>query len=214
MIRQYGNSPRITQLMSNMQQYLLPDANVDAFYNTVWNIDTAQGFGLDIWGRIVGVSRVIKVAGQVNNFGFNTTMNDTSPFGVSPFYTGPVSSNNYALSDSAFRLLIMCKALTNIIRTSLPAINQILQNLFPGRGNCYVNDLGGMQIRYLFQFQLQSWEVSILQTAGALPRPTGVRATIAQIPTTATFGFNEAGSNSQPFGQGTFLSSGAIANAA
>ena len=58
-ISEYGNSPTLCQLVHNIDLYLDPRADIDNFYNWVWNIDTAQGFGLDIWGRIIGVSREV-----------------------------------------------------------------------------------------------------------------------------------------------------------
>lgn len=216
MILQYADSPRIKQLLSNMEQYLDVSKPLDDFYNIVWNVDTAQGFGLDIWGRIVGVQRYLSVI-EGNHFGFETasTPQDFRPFNDSVFYAGPTSSSTYRLADDAFRVLILAKALTNIVATTSPAINQVLQNLFPGRGRCYVNDLGSMQMRYTFEFALQPWEWSVLTSSGALPRPAGVNATIAVIPLPNTFGFAEAGTTSAaPFGQGTYFSTGAIQNAA
>ena len=58
----------------------------------------------------------------------------------SPFYSGAVLTSNFNLSDDAFRTLIFAKALANISDGSIPAINQLLLNLFPRRGNCYVTD--------------------------------------------------------------------------
>lgn len=207
MIRQYGNSPRITQLMANMNQYLKQDANIEAFYDVVWNIDTAQGFGLDIWGRIVGVSRNIQIPSTEENLGFKTgaATEDYSPWGQGTFYNGALATQNYALSDDAFRFLILTRALTNIVATTSPAINQALQNLFPNRGACFVNDLGNMIMRYTFLFDLNPWELAVLQSAGTLPRPTGVSAQIAVLPEDS-FGFT---SDCQPWGQGTFIPSGA-----
>lgn len=205
MIRQYGNSPRIMQLMANMDQYLNQDANIEAFYDVIWNIDTAQGFGLDIWGRIVGVSRNVQVANSENKFGFKTGASpETSmPFGQASFYTGAAATQTYALSDDAFRLLILAKAMTNVVVTTAPAINQVLQALFSGRGDCYVSDQGNMQMRYTFGFYLKPYEQAIMQNGGVLPRPTGVSATMATIPTASTFGFQEAGA-SATFGYGGF----------
>ena len=213
MINQYANSPRINGILDKFADCIDPSARIDAFYNVVWNINTAQGFGLDIWGRIVGASRYLQVPTTVNYFGFQDFAGDYYPFNQQTFYSGPLKTSTYTLSDDAFRVLILAKALTNIVRATNPGINQVLQQLFPSRGACYVNDLGNMQIRYTFRFALQPWEFAILQTAGALPRPTGVKAFIAQIPQGSTFGFQEAG-DASPFGYGTFLSTGAIANAA
>jgi len=69
-ISQYGNSATITQLVRNMNEYLDPRADFDAFYNFVWNVETAQGFGLDIWGRIVNIKRELLVPDTPNYFGF------------------------------------------------------------------------------------------------------------------------------------------------
>lgn len=60
-ISQYGNSATITQLIQNMNTYIDPRADFDKFYDYVWNVDTAEGFGLDIWGRIVDIERTINV---------------------------------------------------------------------------------------------------------------------------------------------------------
>ena len=55
-------------------------------------------------------------------------------------------SENYRLSNEGFRVLIMAKALFNIIYACNPAINQLLLNLFPGRGNAYVVDNRNMSM--------------------------------------------------------------------
>src|ERR1043166_4995609 len=60
-ISQYANSPRMMQLLADFYDYIDPVYLDDQFFDLVWNVDTAIGYGLDIWGRIVGVSRVIQV---------------------------------------------------------------------------------------------------------------------------------------------------------
>ena len=213
MIIQYANSPRLVALSDSLAAYIKPDADIDAFYNVVFNVDTAEGFGLDIWGRIVGLrnGRFVKIPAS-NVFGFNVAPSQPwSPFNQGTFQssTGGSATQTYRLEDNAFRVLILAKAMTNIVATTAPAINQVLANLFPGRGNCYVNDLGAMQMRYTFEFPLAPWEISVLVSGAALPRPAGVDATILNYQRGATFGFAEAG-DAQPFNQGTFLSQGAI----
>ena len=207
-ISQYGNSPILMQLMSNYNQYLDPSADLQNFYDYVWNVQTAQGFGLDIWGEIVGVKRDLVVAQSPTYFGFKDGVNDYGPFGQAPFYVSS-TTGSYQLSDAAFRVLIMVKALANISRTTIRSLNQLLQNMFSGRGRCYVNDLGNMQMRYTFEFILQPFEVAILTQSGALPKPTGVGTFVLQV-NFPTFGFNEAGNSASPFGQGTFLNQGAL----
>jgi hypothetical protein len=202
-ISQYANSPTLVQLIQNMNQYIDPQTDFDNFYNLIWNVDTAVGFGLDIWGRIVGVTRNIQITGAIVNFGFKEGLN-YQPFGQAPFYTGKPATNTYILADNAFRTLILVKALANISNSTIPSLNQLLQNMFAGRGRCYVIDNGGMQIRFVFEFALLPYELSIMVNSGAIPRPAGVSAKILQVDVPKTFGFKEAG-RSQPFGQGALF---------
>ena len=60
-ISQYQTSPTLLQLIENMETYIDPLTNLDAFYVNIWNIYSASGYGLDVWGRIVGVTRTIRV---------------------------------------------------------------------------------------------------------------------------------------------------------
>lgn len=178
-ISQYANSPVLTQLVTNFFQYLDQTINLDQFFDDIWNVDTAQGIGLDIWGRIVGVVRTLTVAsGQYFGFAETDDATDVGTFGQAPFYSGATLTDNFELSDDSFRTLIFAKALANISNGSIPSINQLLLNLFPGRGNCYVTDPGGMTMQYVFDFVLSPVEFAIVSTSGVLPKPTGVAASV------------------------------------
>lgn len=206
-ISQYANSPTLLQLVQNCNQYLRQDANFQAFFDFVFNVDTAQGFGLDYWGRIVDISRLLEIQSNFNLFGFQNT--DTPP-GVLPFNQGVFNvpgngiTASYELLDDSYRTLILVKALANISATTAPAVNNLLRNLFPGRGKAYVLDLGNMAMQYTFEFQLTPTEYAILSQSGAIPHPAGVKTTIVTIADTALFGFAEAGPTSQTFGNGAF----------
>lgn len=202
-ISQYGNSRTIVQLIQNMNEYIDPRADIDAFYDAIWNIDTATGYGLDCWGKIVGVERELILPETPVVLGFNEATG-YQPFGRAPFYSGEASTNAYRLTNDAYRVLILVKALANISRMTAPSLNQILQNLFAGRGRCYVRDIGGMQMMFIFEFALLPYETAILTQSNAVPRPAAVKAQILQCAPTGTFGFREA-ANYQPFGHGTFF---------
>src|ERR1700744_4103633 len=90
-ISEYANSPTLVQLIKNMDQYIDPRANIDAFYNLVFNLDTAQGYGLDIWGKIVGLEngRVLTIPSTALDFGFaEAGVASATPFGGGVFYSG------------------------------------------------------------------------------------------------------------------------------
>lgn len=180
-LSQYANSPIITRLCTNMAQYIDQIANLDAFYDTMWNVDTAVGVGLDNWGKIVGVQRVLKIPSGGRYLGFEEAGGATvDPFDQSPFYSGDNLTDNFYLSDESFRTLIFAKALANITDCSIMSINQILLNLFPNRGNCYVIDNEDMTMTYQFEFLLQPVEAAIVEQSGALPKPVGVLANVVQ----------------------------------
>ena len=204
LLAQYANSPTIVQLIANMAQYIDASADFDAFYDAVWNIETAQGYGLDVWGRIVNVSRQLTIAGAVSNLGFSEGGASYSPFGQASFYTGVPATQSYTLADPAYRVLILVKALANISSCTPRSLNQLLQNLFAGRGRCYVIDQGGMSMSFVFEFMLQPYELAILTQSSALPRPAAVSAQVVQLDLPNTFGFSEAAAY-QPFGYGVFF---------
>ena len=175
-ISQYSNAPTLNQLITNMNGYIDPSVNFDAFYNLIWNIDTAQGYGLDVWGRILGVGRVLQVSVGVD-FGFNEAT-DAEGFTIASFYDGTSVTSNYSLGDPAYLVLLLAKALANISDGSIPSINQIMLNLFPGRGDCYVTDGANMTMTYHFTFALTTVELAIVSQSGVLPKPTGVLASV------------------------------------
>jgi beta-lactam-binding protein with PASTA domain len=182
-ISQYANSPTLLQLIANMNAYIDQTANFAAFYNFVWNVDTAQGFGLDIWGKIVNVSRLLQIPTTASYFGFQNSSNpvwDEQPFSADgTFFTGQDATQSYLLDDVAYRTLILTKAFSNIVNTTAPALNQLLQNLFPGRGQPYVQNNFAMQMTYVFDFDLTPVELAILQQSGAVPSPVGVGVSIS-----------------------------------
>lgn len=175
---QYANGPIMLALINSFNAAVDPSAAIDAFYDNVWNLDTAMGFGLDILGRIVGVDRVLQVA-SAQYFGFSEANDptDITGFNQAPFYSSGVTSN-YTLTDQAYRQLIRAKALANITDGSIKDINTILLTLFPGRGDCYCTDGENMTMQIVFKFPLQPFEQSILTQSGVIPRPPGVAQTV------------------------------------
>jgi hypothetical protein len=183
-LSQYANSPTIVQLIINMDQYIDPTANIDAFYDLLWNVNTAQGYGLDVWGRIVGIGRVLEVASGTY-FGYEGPSGASGVgYNQAPFYAGESLTANYALLDGPYLALILAKALFNICNGTIQAINQIMVNLFGANGplavpgNCYCTDGENMTMTYVFGGPLNPVQTAIVYQSGVLPRPAGVAATV------------------------------------
>jgi hypothetical protein len=173
-LSQYANSPALCSIIDAWNQALDPATLIDQWYALVWNVKTAQGYGLDVWGRIVGVSRVLSIA-SVDYLGWREA-NDLTEEGFSqaPWYSGKDATSNYRLSDDGYRQLIYARALANISDGSILSLNTILITLFAGQGDAYVRDNGDMTMTYVFRFVPTDVQVSIIQNSGVLPRPAGV----------------------------------------
>jgi hypothetical protein len=177
---QYATSPSLNALIASFEACIDPQSDIEAFYNLMWNVDTAQGYGLDVWGRIVGVQRVLNIPNPSSIYlGFKEAGGPhIESFGFGPFFNISVASN-FSLSDPLFRLVILTKALMNISRASTPTYNKALLTLFPGLGNCYVVETGPMTAQLTFPAPLSQVQKAILQQTGVFTPPTGVTFTIS-----------------------------------
>lgn len=181
-IAQYSNSPALTSLIQSWFYALDQTENFDNFYDKIWNVATAFGYGLDVWGRIVGVNRVVQIEeGQFLGFEEAHDSNLTG-WNQAPFFSGTGATSNFSLSDDAFRTLIFAKAAANICDGSIPAINKILMSLFGSSGDCYVTDGENMTMTYTFTFKPSPVQAAIIFQSNVLPKPVGVTATIVTPP--------------------------------
>ena len=139
-LAQYANSPALRGIIERFNKAADPSALIETFYKNVWNIETATGWGLDVWGRIVGVGRVQKVPSS-HFLGFEEAddgSGTTRPFEDGILYAGTSDTSNYALSDDAFRKLIYARAAANISSGSITDINNILMTLFGDKGHIFL----------------------------------------------------------------------------
>lgn len=174
-ISQYGNSPTILAIIQGMNTNIDPAADIDNFYNTVFNVATANLFGLAIWSRIVGIPQSLII-----------------------------ELGTYLDDPDTFRSLILLKALSNISRASSPAMNQLLQNWLGAGARAYVQDLGNMRMNYVFEFALTPTQLLILRESGIFLRPGAVLSNIVST-AFPVFGFSEMGTTwAWPFNQAVF----------
>lgn len=195
---QYANSPRILSMIDALGDALdLSQLNRD-FYDMVVNLRTAEGYGLDIWGRIVGVSREVNITDPEGKyFGFSDGF---YPFNEHPFSSGGQNADTWALTDHAYRDLIFLKAISNIVYATAPNINALLRYAF--RGSSYFLLHNNMTASYVFEFFLSPFERHIVYNTDILPRPCGVEINYIEQDPSQTFGFY--GTEFAPFNQGVF----------
>jgi hypothetical protein len=193
---QYGASPHIIGIIEAAAKQLDPTGDIKTFYNKVFNPLTAEGVGLNVWGRIVGASRYLPVDNE-DFFGFYGQ--NLNPMNQAPFFnTG--DTDLFRLTDEAYRTLIFLKAAANIGTATLPSIKEILTALFAEP--VLVMNIGNMKVRVVFEFFLTPYQRAIFEIYGLFNLGAGVGFEFYQIDPKQTFGFN--GSNLQPFNQGVF----------
>ena len=195
---QYANSPAILGIISGLNDAIDPQYFIDDFYNYVYRLSTARGFGLDIWADKVGVTRSAKMTNpDSKNLGFAE--------GFQPWNTYPWSDggefSSFQLSDTDLRKLIIVKAAINILYATAFNINKFLLMLFDGQ-KAYYNITGHMTAEYVFEFALSPFERMIVYTLNMLPQPCGVGISYKEIDSNRIFGFQ--GSGLQTFDNGVF----------
>lgn len=203
-LTQYSASKKLLSIIDTFNQAVSLDDFTDLFIKKVWDLTTCESFGLDMWGKIVGVDRYIIAPIESTSFGFGEADDSDpdypTPFNDAPFFGGVQETTNVRLGDDAYRTLIFCKAFTNISIATIPDVNKFLKILFYQRGRAYCVNYRDMTMGITFEFELAPYEESILTNYNVTPVPSGVQVNIRQI-ISPYFGFS---SDSYPFNDGTF----------
>lgn len=163
-LSQYANSPNLLNLIKGFEEMIGVKGDIEQFYTNIFSIRTANTMGLNVWGKILNIPRILKVDGI-----------------------------NYELENGLYRLLLLTKAMANVSDCTIPNLTRLLNFLFKDRGAVYVFDAGIMSMKYVFDFYLTDQERAILALPGIPPKPTGVNLTITELPEESLFGFNGTG---------------------
>ena len=192
LLSQYVDSPTIISLLNSYNSAIDPSGDILNFYNNIWNVATAVGNGLNIWGQIVGVSRYLNTNTSGTYFGFEEALSGSTgsqPFNQAPFYVGQTSTSTYTLSDEQYRRLILVKAAFNISNNTVPSINELLRVEFgtptPGGnepyGQAWIIDNLNMSLTYNLDFIPNAAQIAIITNSGVFPRPAGVQLILTHL---------------------------------
>lgn len=204
---QYSQATNLLSLINQKQDWYNTNQEDfwDNWYINVFNLQTANFFGLSVWAYILNLPLFIPLHPEnpdKPNFGFNevitfpTYINTYLNFTVSNFSTrgGEII---LTLEEQRFILRLRYYQLAN--RGAIPEINAFLNYLCSTStgigGNITVLDNFDMTITYVFYFQPSFGLKQVLQQYDLLPRPAGVGIKYIVI-TDTIFGFNQRLSNS------------------
>ena len=174
-IRQYFTSPRMRRILENFRDNLDAAPFYDMLLDRIIDPRTAVSWGLDVWGRIVGVSRYLDV-GADKFIGFEEAADiTTDTFGHAIWYNGfDASGTALYLADEMYRKLIFAKAWSNISDSSIASINGCLQMIFSDVGKVYVRDNLDKTLTFVLNFDPDQAQIAILTKANVIPVPAGV----------------------------------------
>lgn len=218
---QYGNSPTLKALIRAMYDEIAPEEDFQTFYKNIFNLDTASGIGLNIWGRILGIGREIKfdsVFPLTPLLGYNRGR--LNPFDQGVFYNpdnvydGSVTQAN--LEDSRYRELLKFKAYVNIGKGILHALNDASFKVFGHydisatnitvTGTLPNGDMYNEQAMHISwvvrKDELTNLDLSFIKMLGEMTVPAGVDQNIHIVAKDPLFGF--AGSRLTGFNHGNF----------
>jgi len=198
---QYEDAEKLKSLIAAKNAWT--NTNQEKFwkdwYRNVFNVDTANAFGLSIWARILNIPLHVDVAEKDDTpFGFGASNQN---FGNGNFGVDPGSTQKLSLDQQ--RMVIKLRYFQITSRCTVPEINDFLAYMFNGVGNAYVLDPKDMSFAtYIFGFTPDSQLQFILEEYDLLPRPAGagVRWRV-QIPPCFGFGDHNLNFNNGNFGE-------------
>lgn len=224
---QYNTAPNLRALLQGKQNWYNVNQSMfwQGFYDDIFNLVTANQFGLAVWARILDVPLFINPAPPLSGdkvWGFNayttppTLSSDTFNFDNAPF--SPRDAFIFLpLEEQRFLLRLRYYQLTSSGR--IPEINTFLNYLYRTSNfgtvddidykTAWVTDNLDMTMTYVFNYAIDPFLLSILEGAQGnldiLPHSAGVRLKFLVL-TDLVWGFD----NNQNFDQGNFITQTAL----
>ena len=201
---QYNDAANLQSIIESKQNWY--DENQTQFWNdwatNVFNLATANEFGLAVWSILLDFPLFINYAPSVNdkNWGFGSNHYN---FGNGNF--APANGGSIVLPDATNRLALQLRYFQLCSSGTVPEINRFLNYIFKiynnsSAGQVFLVDNQNMTQTYYFLFPV-TWDLQFLfNNFDILPRPAGVGSAYKDT-TLNYFGF---GANRLNFSNGNF----------
>jgi hypothetical protein len=170
---QHNHAENLTALLEKKQLWY--DQNYTQFWNDwftdVFNLDTANAFGRQVWARILGIPLQVTLGPQPAKptWGFGQYNQN---FGHGNFAAS--GGSTIGLTAVQERAVLQLRYLQLISRPTTPEINKMLARVFAPFGPAWVLDGLDMTMTYVFGFQPGSQLIFIFEQYDLLPRPAAV----------------------------------------
>ncbi|MHC5308195.1 DUF2612 domain-containing protein [Bartonella sp. LJL80] len=191
---QYDDAPRLQTLLRKKDVWYESRHRQfwQSWYADVFNLDTANDFGLSVWAIILDVPLTVGIEGSGArtvwgmgefNGNFSRWDGESHKFGTN---FGRDGDAVIGLNLQQKRLILKLRYYQLISRGSVIEVNRFLYHLF-GEG-VYVLDGLDMTFSYIFRFVPPAQTMFVLEQFDLLPRPAGVERKI-RIKPAESFGF-------------------------
>lgn len=173
---QYNNAPALRALILQKQDWYKTHQEDfwNYWYNCVFNLDSADDFGLTVWGEILDFPRQVK----------------------------SVDGSLHVLTTEQYRTVLKGQMLKFNMGVTAPEVNKWLSVVFGAQGKAYcLDNLDMTAIPFVFEQNPSDEILWLLANVDFLPRPAGVGYEVRLIGQDI-FGFN--GSGLQTFDNGVF----------
>ncbi len=202
---QYNDAGRLEILLNEKNLWYINNQTQfwEDWYNNVFNLLTANPFGLSVWSIILDQPLSVGLPPDPLDktiFGFNEIpeINTYLNFENSNFSN---YSSSVILTTEEKRLVLRLKYYKLISRGASPDTNKFLKDLFlENYGACFILDNLDMSMTYIFLFEVPTNLLYFIIHFDLLPRPEGVKIKY-EIITGPIFGF---GPTNQNFENGNF----------
>lgn len=173
-IWQYNDASNLIGIIQNKQDWL--DENVKQFwldwYDNVYNLDTANEFGLKIWAIILGLKFSSESATQTSVFGFNYSTSGALNF----TYGGFAPSSDVILTTEQKRTILKLRYRQLISNGTIDEMHRAVSSIIPG---AFIFDGLNMTVTLSHPTRVSSDIMYILENYDVIPRPAGVEINYA-----------------------------------
>ena len=166
----------IRALLDNNQAWL--DQNHTQFWQDfetdIFDLRTANDFGLAVWSIILDFPTFLNAGATLftNNWGFGAFRRNFNQANFNQSFSG--STEDQALSTEQLRLALRLWFYRLHMDGSVTQTNAILKDLFGHLGSAYILDNLDMTITFVFDFEMTTDILNVVNNADVMPIPPGV----------------------------------------
>lgn len=208
---QYNNSENIVTLIQDKQAWM--DENQRDFwtnwYTDVFNLQTANDFGLNVWSIILNLPLFFNTDPIPNQPTWGVSNNTAGLNGNQNFDNGnflPLSGGNIYLTTEEKRILLQLRYFNLTTSAAIPEINDFLAFVFEDLGEIYAMDGLDMTMTYVIKFTMSPSLLYVLQQFDLLPRPStvGIKFVFTEKPVWGVSNDSAGLNGNQNFNNGNF----------